>query len=449
VKIKWLSNACVIISSEQGGSILCDPWVNQGANLGSWFHWPPIPDDFETFLLNLTLNGVFISHLHSDHYDPKFISKFSKLRPEVNFYIPEFSHTWLKESVRRVVSKDTSVFEIPTLQETEVAPGLTLTAFAADTCNPSICLVNIPCQAEPSLRGIDGVGVFRADGLVIVNANDAMAINLVDKIAANIGKADVLMGHYGGASPFPQCFPLIKNKKLVGAKVIDTALTALINAADALEVKYIFPFAGQYVLGGRLSGLNQDLSVLPLDKTVNILKQMTSREVLSVEPFGTLDFTNIEAHIEYSEPSELVRQRYLAEISRSKFIYESDFQVEWENPERDLILAANSVIRKSVFAKPKFDNSFVITDGSRSVTLNIFVNNKLSNVTLGIKPECATVTKITIPEALLKLLSQRRENFSGFTPLHWNQADGGSHFLWERTGDFDLNSHMLLNFFGT
>ena len=81
MRIRWFSNACVLISSNSGGSILCDPWVNPGANLGSWFHCPPVPTDYEDILFGLELDGIFISHLHSDHYDPKFISKFTRLRP--------------------------------------------------------------------------------------------------------------------------------------------------------------------------------------------------------------------------------------------------------------------------------------------------------------------------------------------------------------------------------
>jgi len=73
MRIQWYTNACVRIIAKNGTNILCDPWVNEGAFLGSWFHWPPTPKSFEEELLSQKCDGVYISHLHPDHYDPKFI----------------------------------------------------------------------------------------------------------------------------------------------------------------------------------------------------------------------------------------------------------------------------------------------------------------------------------------------------------------------------------------
>lgn len=245
MKIQCYTNACVRVSAVNGASIICDPWVHGGAFLGSWYQWPPIPDNFGNSLLEEPCDGLYISHLHPDHYDPKFINEFSKARPNIPIYIAEFAHSWLKRSLQAVTGGRSKIVEVPTLAEVEVAPGLNLKIFAADTCNPEVCGVSVPCQVNPSLRGIDSIGVFSADGLKIVNANDAMGIKLIPRIAANIGNADLLMGHYGGASPYPQCFPEVEDKKLASRKVIETACNMLITAAEALGVKYVMPFAGQ------------------------------------------------------------------------------------------------------------------------------------------------------------------------------------------------------------
>ena len=449
MRIKWFSNACFQITTLNGTSILCDPWVNPGANLGSWFHWPPVPSDFEEQLINSNLNGIFISHLHSDHYDPKFISKFSKQRPELPIFIPSFAHSWLKRSLESVVQENTQIIEIPVLIDYEVGPGLTLTAFPADTCNPQICLKNMPCQLEPSLRGIDGIVVFKGDDKIVVNANDAMSLDLVPKVAANIGKADVLMGHYGAASPFPQCFPEIEDKKSAGKEIIERSCAMLIMAAEAIGAKQIFPFAGQYILGGRLHDLNKDLAVLPLDETVRLLQKMTEIEILSVEPFGEIDLSDLTRHTPYTEPVDEIKKIYLEKISQVKFLYEKAAWRIWSDPRSDLVSAANTVIEKSKKSLIAVDNSFVIGDGEHHVTINLFTKPEKNFAEYGDCPKLNIITKITMPQSLLRMLSQRKMNFSGFTPLHWNQADGGSHFTWVRVGKFDLNSHMLLNFFGT
>jgi UDP-MurNAc hydroxylase len=448
VKLTWYSNACVTIRSSAGASILCDPWVNPGAALGSWFQWPPVPSDFESHLLDLKIDGVFISHLHPDHYDPKFIAKYSRAKPDIPIYIPEFSHPWLKRSLEMIVANPSKVIQLPTLKEVEVGDGMTLTALAADTCNPLICGANIPCQTTGPTRGIDGIGVFRADGLVLVNANDAMAIDLVPRIAANLGKTDILLGHYGAASPYPQCFPAISDKQSAIIEVVDRTCNMLLQAADALDVEHIMPFAGQYVLGGRLHEMNANIGTLPLDKIVKKLRAKTERHVVSVEPFGEIDFSSGVQDSEYVEPSQVVREEYLKEISKHKFIYEDKFASEWLNFEGDLIAAAEGVLSRSKFSKISAENSFVIGDGVHFVTIDLYPDFRRNQASIGSNPSNATITFITMPEDLLRLLCSRKRDYKGFTPLHWNQADGGSHFIWERNGTFDLDSHMLLNFFG-
>lgn len=49
----------------------------------------------------------------------------------------------------------------------------------------------------------------------------------------------------------------------------------------------------------------------------------------------------------------------------------------------------------------------------------------------------ASETRLTCHPNLLKGLIQRAESFSGFTPMHFNQAEIGSHFEWRRTGEFN------------
>jgi UDP-MurNAc hydroxylase len=448
MKVKWYSNACVRISAANGSNILCDPWTNAGAFLGSWFHWPPVPESFAEELISEPCNGIYISHLHPDHYDPNFLARFARHRPDVPVYIAEFAHDWLKRSVRAVVGDDVRVIEMPSLTEIEVAPNLGLKVFAADTCNPVVCGVNVPCQANPSLRGIDSVGVFFADGLTLVNANDAMGVKLITKIAANIGRADLLMGHYGGASPYPQCFSEIKNKKEAAREVIERACAMLISAADALDVKFVMPFAGQYVLGGRLSHLNSDRATLPLDQAADYLKSITDREVVSVVPFGEFDLSSNLKSPDYVEPDITVLSDYLSRISQAKFPYESESVKNWENPELDLMRAAQPILKRSAVATIEFSNSFIIGDGESWITINLDKAHTLSNVEIGKSPKFENVTEILIPRELLRRLSTRKEGFKGFTPMHWNQADVGSHFNWKRTGEFDLTSHGLLNFYG-
>lgn len=448
IRITWYTNACVRISSSTGVNILCDPWVNPGAFLGSWFHWPPLPTNFEDTLLSEPCNGIYISHLHPDHYDPKFIAKYSKFNPTVPIYIAEFAHTWLKRSVAAVVHPATQVIEISPLGSIELEDGFTMKVFAADACNPIICGTNIPCQSEPKLRGIDSIAVFKADNFTVVNANDAMAINLVSRVAVNIGKADMIMGHYGGASPFPQCFPEVPNKNEAAMQIVDTTCKMLVSAADALDVDKIMPFAGQYMLGGDLAHLNDARATIPLDDAVRYLGGLTSREVVSIAPGESIDLLKGVQGKSYVEPEGEIKQNYTEKISRAKFSYAREDSKAWINIHSDLITAAKPVLARSALAKIAIKNSFVIGDGKNFVTINLDPAKHQSSVELGSTPRFENVTTIIMPTKLLKQLSTRVHGFKGFTPMHWNQADVGSHFTWNRHGVYDAASHALLNFYG-
>jgi UDP-MurNAc hydroxylase len=449
VKIRWYSNACVRISSDNGANILCDPWISEGAFLGSWFHWPPIDSSLEAEFLSEPCDGIYISHLHPDHYDPKFIAKFSKLRPEIPIYLAKFSHPWLYRSLKSILPSETPLIELPPLTDFHVAEDLIMNVFSADTCNPMICGVSVACQVQPNARGIDSIAVFKSDGQIVVNANDAMGLTLVPKIAANIGSADLLMGHYGGASPYPQCFSEILDKKLARDVVVESTCKMLIEASDALGVKYVMPFAGQYVLGGRLVDLNSNRATIALDKAVEKLRTMTKRDVVSVMPGGDINLTTSSKSPDYAEPSDEIYEEYMTQISKKKFPYEKGFEKAWKTWDRDLLDSASKVIMKSRGVKLPFSSSIVIGDGNNYVTINFESHGLSSNVILGNVPRYETVTEIVVPPALLRNLSTRRSDYKGFTTMHWNQADVGSHFVWKRRGDFEPISHSFLNYFGT
>jgi hypothetical protein len=194
--------------------------------------------------------------------------------------------------------------------------------------------------------------------------------------------------------------------------------------------------------------LNSDRATLPLDQAVSYLQSITHREVISVVPFGEFDLSNNLKSPDYVEPNTAELSNYLARISKEKFPYEIDSFKNWENADIDLMRAAKPVLERSAFTKIEFSNSFIIGDGENWITINLDQTHSLSGIELGKSAMFENVTEIQIPRELLRRLATRKEGFKGFTPMHWNQADVGSHFIWKRTGHFDLASHGLLNFYG-
>ena len=77
MKIQFISNSGCLVYLNTGRKILIDPWITEGIYIGSWINSTPLKRDY----LNLKLlddDFLYISHVHSDHLDVKFLEKINK-----------------------------------------------------------------------------------------------------------------------------------------------------------------------------------------------------------------------------------------------------------------------------------------------------------------------------------------------------------------------------------
>ena len=96
---------------------------------------------------------------------------------------------------------------------------------------------------------------------VLVNVNDCpydLSSQLLPKIIGAYGHVDLLLVGYSGAGPYPQCFDsLTEAQKLMAA---DAKKRKFLEQAGryirGLAPRFYLPFAGQYILSGRLTKLN-------------------------------------------------------------------------------------------------------------------------------------------------------------------------------------------------
>ena len=99
MKVEWFRSATVGVTSNSGTSILCDPWLTDGAFLGSWYHFPPLQGFEFQEVLGRPWDAVYVSHLHADHFDRKFLAALARRQPECTVVIPHFAHSWLRRAV--------------------------------------------------------------------------------------------------------------------------------------------------------------------------------------------------------------------------------------------------------------------------------------------------------------------------------------------------------------
>jgi UDP-MurNAc hydroxylase len=206
MKIQWYRSATVGIFSDSGASILCDPWMTDGAFIGSWFHWPPLEGGEFEYLVNRKWDAIYISHFHADHFDRNLLSAIARNQSEIKVVIPDYSNKWLKRAVLNCGITPQNLIELPSNKILSIK-DINVKMYVADYCNPQICGVSVSCQPKPrNQTANDSLALFEADGQRVLNANDALAIASVVKIYPLIGEIDLLLGHFGGAGPYPQCF---------------------------------------------------------------------------------------------------------------------------------------------------------------------------------------------------------------------------------------------------
>jgi UDP-MurNAc hydroxylase len=466
MKIEWFRSATVGLTSPSGVSVLCDPWITDGAFIGSWFHWPPLEGFEFDELVARRWDFLYISHLHADHFDRRLVSAIARRQPNCRAIIANFQHPWLKRAVekcgfagnRLLVANDGDKLEFR---------DLSMSIWTADACDPLVCGVSIPCPQVPGFnRSIDSIALFESHGLRVLHANDALAVASVASSLNAVKSVDFLLGHYGGAGPFPQAFPDVVDKQRISRQRAQIYLHRLAAAADQLSARYVMPFAGQYQLAGRLTELNQDRSVVRLDEAVRWLNSNCNATAIALRPFGQIDLRRGDAEGHWVEPAEEQLAGYLASISSVQFPYERDNET-WPTAIQELqrsferVSERYSVARSyrkegrdeqpdtatiQVIADPRLAvvNSGQCSLESISLTME-FGGDKLGGG-VNVQPTSDNLTQIAMDPRLLRRLVQRSPRYHGFTQMHWNQAEIGSHMQWRRWGAYDAEAHGFLDF---
>jgi len=461
MRLEWFRSATVSITSPGGTSVLCDPWMTDGAFIGSWFHWTPLEGWEFDDLASRPWDLVYISHLHADHFDRALVAEIARRQPDAKAVIADFQHDWLRGAVERCGFSGDRLIVLPAGERRSFG-DLELTILTADQCDPKVCGVSSPCLPGPAwLRSIDSLALFSSGGFRILHANDALAVATVPKVLPQVGRVDVLLGHYGGAGPFPQCFPGVEDKPTAARRMAEQFLRRLASAADLLGARYVMPFAGQYQLGGSLVGLNGDRSVVPLDEALEWLARHSAATPISLRPFEGIDFAKDVFGSPWEEPSAAELKAYLDRIAVKRLPYQRQDET-WPDAARDLGRVLDRIARRYPGVPPS-DAAFVpvsieliadpglasvASDGCDLPRISLALDFYRERVTGGVDaaPAFENVTRISTDPRLLRRLVQRAPDYGGFTPMHLNQAEIGSHLQWERVGPHVAHAHGMLNF---
>lgn len=436
MKITNLASATVLVETK-GKRILMDPWLDDGIYYGSWSQFPKFDWDALGHLTD-NLDAIYVSHIHPDHCSRATMAKI-KARANANgrhtpsVLIHRYDNQYL---AARIKSMGFNVIEIPHGEPFSLGDGVELTIYAADDCNPELCGMAFGCDAVVTERGsaqIDSLCALSDGKFTLVNTNDCpfgLARQSIQRLKARYPKIDLLMVGYGSAGPYPQCFsmPLQEMHDAAEAKK-ERFLQAAMGFVRQLKPIVTFPFAGQYMLAGRLVDLDVQRGVPSQEEAVDVFNAYSETRAISL---GAGGWYNLSSGVIQAVPSPLHHQirAYREMVLRHvKFDFDDDPMPTWAELSEDIVPALKRMNAKKEELGIEFKHRPFLTlpDGVYADLSEAEVKY-ISGVDIRDLYREPYILMTVDPRLLRRLLK-------GPSQAHWNRAEIGSHIQYVRNPD--------------
>lgn len=442
MKIQNIGSSTVIIETNKL-KILTDPWFVNGEYYGSWFHNTDI--NFDTDILNAATH-IYVSHIHPDHFSRK---SFEKLNKNIPILIHDYESKFLKLNLENLGFK---VVELENNKEFSLDSETKMKILAADNCNPELCSKFMGCshiEVKYKTTQIDSMCLIYNEEYSVLNLNDCpyeLAIKTLDVLLKEHKKIDLLLVGYAGAGPYPQCFEMDENEKIQAAKSKELQfLNFGIKFIEKIKPKYYMPFAGTYLLGGKLAQLNKYRGVPKLHEALDYFEK--NLEVYStgflLNPFEYFDLKNEKFSSKYIPYSKNEEEEYLEKISKQKFDYENDTFPD-----------DNSIINLIPDSFKRFcikKNEIKFNTNTQLIIQISDANSVLIDLTSNPSYEIVGNLHIDTVERFVKISLDKRLLYrilKGPRFAHWNNAEIGSHLKFERNPNiFERGLYHSLCFF--
>ncbi len=447
MKIKVFRSSTVGIYAKNT-KILMDPWLTDGEYYGSWYHYPyfDLRDNIEE--LN-SFDCIYISHIHPDHCSEKTLSY---LKKDIPIYIHSYHEKFLKFKLERMGFK---VYELENNKRTQINNDLFINIIAADNCNPELCFKFFGCKDLQNINGsnqIDTLSVIDDGRFSILNVNDSpyeLSKESLETVLNEYGKIDILLTGYTGAGPFPQCIQNFtsKEKILEADKKKIFFLNQAYKFIEKIKPNYYIPFAGTYVLGGKMLEMNNFRGVSTIDEAYNYIDNLIKKKLdlktksLKINYENFFDIALEEKENLYVPIDPFEKNEYLKTLKNKKLDYEKEIFPKDE----ELISKSEQAFKKYLFRKNL--NNF------KSET-NIYISLKDRFIKLDNLKNTINFPKQEKEEKKGKYIEINTDIrflnnlLSGPKFAHWNNAEIGSHLMFNRQPNiFERGLYESMSYF--
>lgn len=239
---------------DNGIRILLDPWVNT-ANEGAWAGSVDGKNYILKTLKKKDVDYIYISHLHTDHFDKSFLLDLkAKQKKKFKIIIKNFKKNPLYDQISKIIDKD-QIIEILDYQK------IYLTTKSYFVILPQISVSNTP--SELIKYDLDTSCVYKSNNIQIYNQVDnPYSEKDISEILKNLKKIkienefDICFIPYCAASEYPHMYfnlDRIKEKK----KLINSRLKKFFKITSKFNTKIVVPSGGTYKLDAIFTHLNK------------------------------------------------------------------------------------------------------------------------------------------------------------------------------------------------
>jgi UDP-MurNAc hydroxylase len=247
MRAEYVANAGFVLTLRDGRVLVTDPWTSGGAYYGSWYNYPPLPDELLERYSSLLPDWIYISHLHPDHLDPRTLRLYPLDTPALIGLLP---HRHLHRSMAQLGF--TRIVELPLGEPTEV-DGIQITVLN------QFATAGDGYEDEVSYAIDTSLVVRDADGKTLLNVVDnPMTLQAAKVVVEQFGHPDVAILPYSGASLYPHAFAYTDDEKDERTRQLrKRKLDHFVDLATIIRSRFVIPAAGSYVMGGRLAPYNR------------------------------------------------------------------------------------------------------------------------------------------------------------------------------------------------
>jgi UDP-MurNAc hydroxylase len=222
MQVTTLGHAAAFYRLDSGATLLLDPWLTDPAYFHSWWHFPPL----RLRVRDLgRIDGVYLSHDHPDHCDPKTLAQLPR---DTEFLIANFAG----DAVDRIL-KALGFRNVRRMKFRE--------PFEWRGARVECLRTDLPWD-DSSLLVTDG-------GATVFDMNDCKFNDAsLDALGAR-AKIDLALLPYSGAIQFPTCYEMPAQAKLdLCEKRRADHARLFADRASRLRPRFAVPFAAGYCL---------------------------------------------------------------------------------------------------------------------------------------------------------------------------------------------------------